>query len=471
MNLLILILIVISGVFAQAASPTFTAPTPVSASVMVDPTTHVILFPADFATANGLGSGGGGEANLGSNLGTGAKLFAQKSGITLQFNTLAVSSSMSLSSNNNTLSLDLDSDLDALAALSGTGILQRTGANTFSFVTIGANLSYSGGTLSATGGGGGALVGTVLASGSFSVNELLGSADASGTNAHPTGVTASGGTLTATTLNAGTVNITNPLANVAMTGGTESGRTNTDLNASVVMASDANKRPTSSTLTLAEANALHGVTPLTSANIDDNAYNASSWDADTIHAPSKNAVRDKVELLAPLISPSFTTPTLGAATATTINKLTLTPPATGSTFTLADGKTLTVNQTTTLDRQNSTGLPIEFCVALSDETTALTTGTKVVTIRAPYAFTITSIRGSVNTVSSSGLPTVDIKESGTTIFSTKLTIDASELTSVTAAAPAVISDTAIADDAEITFDINTAGTGAKGLKVWIYGYR
>ena len=46
-------------------------------------------------------------------------------------------------------------------------------------------------------------------------------------------------------------------------------------------------------------------------------------------------------------SPSFTTPTLGVASATTVNKVTLTAPATGSTLTIADGKTLTTSNTLT----------------------------------------------------------------------------------------------------------------------------
>ena len=47
-------------------------------------------------------------------------------------------------------------------------------------------------------------------------------------------------------------------------------------------------------------------------------------------------------------SPTLVTPTLGVASATTINKVTLTAPATGSTLTIADGKTLTVSKTMTL---------------------------------------------------------------------------------------------------------------------------
>jgi hypothetical protein len=46
-------------------------------------------------------------------------------------------------------------------------------------------------------------------------------------------------------------------------------------------------------------------------------------------------------------SPTFVTPTLGVASATTVNKVTLTTPATGSTLTVADGKTLTASNTLT----------------------------------------------------------------------------------------------------------------------------
>ncbi len=117
------------------------------------------------------------------------------------------------------------------------------------------------------------------------------------------------------------------------------------------------------------------------------------------------------------------------------------------------------------------GAPVAIGFAISDETTAITTGTAKITFRMPFAMTVTSVRASLNTVSSSGTPTFDIKESGTTIFSTKVTIDANELTSQTAATPAVLSDTSLADDAEMTVNIDTAGTGAKGAKIWIIGTR
>jgi len=118
-------------------------------------------------------------------------------------------------------------------------------------------------------------------------------------------------------------------------------------------------------------------------------------------------------------------------------------------------------------------LPIEIQLACSDETTALTAGTSKITFRTPCAMTVTSVRASLTTAQTSGsIFTVDINESGTSILSTKLTIDNTEKTSVTATTAPVISDTALADDAEMTIDIDQVGNGtAKGLKVTIIGTR
>jgi hypothetical protein len=138
--------------------------------------------------------------------------------------------------------------------------------------------------------------------------------------------------------------------------------------------------------------------------------------------------------------------------------------------TAASTTTLT-NKTIAYGSNTITGLPVEIGVAVSDETTAITTGTAKVTFRMPHAMTVTAVRANVNTASSSGTPTVDINENGSSILGTKLTIDASEKTSTTAASAATITDASLADDAEITIDIDVAGTGAKGLKVWIIGTR
>jgi len=117
--------------------------------------------------------------------------------------------------------------------------------------------------------------------------------------------------------------------------------------------------------------------------------------------------------------------------------------------------------------------PIEIQAAASDETTALTTGTNKVTFRLPVAFTLTAVRASLTTAQASGsIFTVDINQSGSSVLGTKLTIDNTEKTSVTAATPATITTSALTDDAEITVDIDQIGNGtATGLKITLIGTR
>lgn len=82
---------------------------------------------------------------------------------------------------------------------------------------------------------------------------------------------------------------------------------------------------------------------------------------------------------------------------------------------------------------------------------------------------LVAVAAALTTVSSSGIPTVQIANvtDGVDMLSTKLTIDASETDSSTAATAAVI-DTAHDDVATadmLRIDIDVAGTGAKGLIV------
>jgi hypothetical protein len=118
-------------------------------------------------------------------------------------------------------------------------------------------------------------------------------------------------------------------------------------------------------------------------------------------------------------------------------------------------------------------VPVEIGLACSDETTALTTGAGKATFRLPYAMTLTAVRASVTTAPTGSTLVVDVNEGGTSVLSTKLSIDATEKTSTTAATAAVISDSALADDAEITVDIDQIGAtiAGAGLKVWLIGVR
>ena len=112
-----------------------------------------------------------------------------------------------------------------------------------------------------------------------------------------------------------------------------------------------------------------------------------------------------------------------------------------------------------------------FVLACSDETTAIdSTGTKL-TFYMPFSYTVTGVRASLTTTSSSGTPTIDIHEGATTILSTKITVDAGDLLSTDSATQPVIDDPDLADEAKITIDVDVTGTDATGLKVYIIGYR
>ena len=135
---------------------------------------------------------------------------------------------------------------------------------------------------------------------------------------------------------------------------------------------------------------------------------------------------------------------------------------------------------------NCTGLPLAglaisgktecFVIACSDETTALTAGVGKAEFQMPYAFTITDVMMTLTTAGTGGsLVTVDINDAATTIFTTRLTTDASEKTSRTAATPFVITSApkTLANNAVVTIDVDVIGStiAGAGLKVYIIGYQ
>jgi hypothetical protein len=131
------------------------------------------------------------------------------------------------------------------------------------------------------------------------------------------------------------------------------------------------------------------------------------------------------------------------------------------------------NHTGTQAASTITALPAVLGFACSNETTALTVGTAKITFRMPFAMTLTAVRASVITAPTGSTLIVDINEGGTSVLGTKLSIDATEKTSTTAASAATITDSSIADDAEMTIDIDQVGStvAGAGLKVWIIGTR
>ena len=115
----------------------------------------------------------------------------------------------------------------------------------------------------------------------------------------------------------------------------------------------------------------------------------------------------------------------------------------------------------------------EIGTAVSDETTALTTGAAKITFRMPHAMTLTSVRLSTTTAPTGAALIVNIKQGGTSIFSTKPQIDAGATTSVGSAVTPVISTSSLTDNAVITIDVDQIGssTAGAGLKVWLIGTR
>jgi len=109
-------------------------------------------------------------------------------------------------------------------------------------------------------------------------------------------------------------------------------------------------------------------------------------------------------------------------------------------------------------------------VPVGDESTALTTGTNRVRFRMPFAATLLAVRAAVNTAPTGSTLIVDINEAGVSVLGTKLSIDATEFTSTTAASAATITDSSLADDAEISIDIDQIGStvAGAGLKVSLF---
>ena len=111
-------------------------------------------------------------------------------------------------------------------------------------------------------------------------------------------------------------------------------------------------------------------------------------------------------------------------------------------------------------------------VKVIDDVTTLTTGDGKVIFLVPQelnGYNLTGAHGFVTTVSSSGTPTIQIRNvtDSVDMLSTRITIDANEYTSYTAAAAAVVDATYddVATGDRLAVDVDVAGTGAKGLGV------
>ena len=114
-----------------------------------------------------------------------------------------------------------------------------------------------------------------------------------------------------------------------------------------------------------------------------------------------------------------------------------------------------------------------IAVACSDLSTSLIVASNVgyFYVVQNSGFTLAGVEATLLVASTSGVVTVNVKKNAVSIFTTKITIDVNEKTSVTAVIPAVIISTATTFEAGdlVSIDIDGAGTGAKGLIVSFRG--
>ena len=141
-------------------------------------------------------------------------------------------------------------------------------------------------------------------------------------------------------------------------------------------------------------------------------------------------------------------------------------------------------------KSQASGVEETLCICLSDETTNLLTGTSIVSFCMPFSLVLNSIKTysngysgeeqrisgvmmNVNTAPTGSNIIVDIND-GTTIFSTRLNIDASGYDSRNSGTQPTYTTTSfiiLLEGTLITFDIDQVGSSipGKGLKVFLTG--
>lgn len=147
-------------------------------------------------------------------------------------------------------------------------------------------------------------------------------------------------------------------------------------------------------------------------------------------------------------SPTLVTPTLGVATATSINKVTITAPATSATLTIADGKTVTHNATTTFAGVDSKTLTINNSLTLAgtDGTTMTFPSTTATIARTDAAQTFTGAQTYSNAVIYTNNAVTVSSNAGTVPITAKL----NTFTNSSAAAMTITMATASATDGQMT---------------------
>ena len=110
------------------------------------------------------------------------------------------------------------------------------------------------------------------------------------------------------------------------------------------------------------------------------------------------------------------------------------------------------------------GMPYDLLAAISDETTAITTGTSKIAFYAPRNFEVTKVKVSLST-SGSTTTTVDVNVNGTTMLTAPISLSSGVFVNSTTS----LATSTIDEDDRITVDIDAAGTDAAGAKIVLIG--
>ncbi len=116
-------------------------------------------------------------------------------------------------------------------------------------------------------------------------------------------------------------------------------------------------------------------------------------------------------------------------------------------------------------------LPWSMTVSCSVGSTPIVLASDVATFRLPFDVTLTEVRASLGTAQVSGTEIeVDVRVGVSSIFTTPITIENGERTSVTSLTPAVLDTTEFTSDDELIVDVTAIGDGtAAELRLTLIG--
>lgn len=134
----------------------------------------------------------------------------------------------------------------------------------------------------------------------------------------------------------------------------------------------------------------------------------------------------------------------------------------------SDGSVTIAGKITSNNQQVFAGATT-WAIAFSDESTAITSGANKATFHAPFDAVIEEVFVGLTAAQATGsIFTVDVNVASVSILSTKITVDNTELTSLTAAIPPVLSSTSVTKGQAISVDVDQAdAAGPKGGKLYL----